>query len=179
MMFTDQRWVDFVPSFFEHHILKDPTYNVAYWNLHARTLTWDGRRYLVDGAPLRFFHFSGFDFRKPWLLSRHQGERPRILLSEHPALAQICREYAGEPRRGRYRRACTRAIRVGQDRLGYAAHPPHPPVVLGGLAAAEADHGPEPPDPFDAAHPTAFIDWLNSPAERWTSWCFTIPAFHL
>ena len=35
MMFTDQRWVDFVPSFFEHHILKDPTYNVAYWNLHA------------------------------------------------------------------------------------------------------------------------------------------------
>ena len=36
MMFTDQRWVDFVPSFFDHHILKDPGYNVAYWNLHGR-----------------------------------------------------------------------------------------------------------------------------------------------
>ena len=39
MMFTDQRWVDFVPSFFEHFILKDPTCNVAYWNLHERILT--------------------------------------------------------------------------------------------------------------------------------------------
>ena len=94
MMFTDQRWVDFVPSFFEHHILKDPAYNVAYWNLHARDLTWDGSRYMVDGAPMRFFHFSGFEFEKPWLLSRHQGERPRILLSERPALgttlSRIC-----------------------------------------------------------------------------------------
>src|SRR5262245_17225008 len=94
MMFTDQRWVDFVPSFFEHHILKDPSYNVAYWNLHARDVTWDGQRYLVDGAPMRFFHFSGFDVAKPWLLSRHQGERPRILLSERPALGRLCREYA-------------------------------------------------------------------------------------
>jgi hypothetical protein len=59
MMFTDQRWVDFVPGFFDHFILKDPTYNVAYWNLHARNLTWDGHGYLVNGQPLTFFHFSG------------------------------------------------------------------------------------------------------------------------
>ena len=35
MMFTDQRWADFVPCFFDHHILKDTAYNVAYWNLHG------------------------------------------------------------------------------------------------------------------------------------------------
>ncbi len=92
-MFTDQRWVDFVPSFFDHHILKDPGYNVAYWNLHGREVFNDGDRYLVNGVPLRFFHFSGFDARKPWLLSKHQGERPRVLLSERPALAQLCRDY--------------------------------------------------------------------------------------
>ncbi len=43
MMFTDQRWVDFAPSFFDHFILKDPTYNVAYWNLHERDLDVDRR----------------------------------------------------------------------------------------------------------------------------------------
>ena len=93
MMFTDQRWVDFVPSFYDHVILKDPTYNVAYWNLHGRDLSWNGTGYLVDGKPLTFFHFSGFDGRRPHLLSKHQGERPRILLSERPALARICRDY--------------------------------------------------------------------------------------
>ena len=89
-MFTDQRWVDFVPSFFDHHILKDPGYNVAYWNLHGREVFSDGDRYLVDGEPLRFFHFSGFDARKPWLLSKHQGERPRVLLSERPGARADC-----------------------------------------------------------------------------------------
>ena len=93
MMFTDQRWVDFVPSFFDHHILKDPGYNVAYWNLHGRDVTLDGDRPLVDGVPLRFFHFSGFDSRRPWLLSKHQGERPRVLLSERPAIAELCKDY--------------------------------------------------------------------------------------
>ena len=66
MMFTDQRWVDFVPSFFDHYILKDPGYNVAYWNLHGRArdaptaidISW-------TASPLRFFHFSGFDSGSP------------------------------------------------------------------------------------------------------------------
>src|SRR5262249_2673316 len=93
MMFTDQRWMDFAPSFFDHFILKDPTYNVAYWNLHERELTWTGDGYLVNGKPLTFFHFSGFDRKKPYLLSKHQGDRPRILLSERPTVARICRDY--------------------------------------------------------------------------------------
>ena len=93
-MFTDQRWVDFVPSLFDHLILKDPGYNVAYWNLHGRELTLDGERYLVDGVPLRFFHFSGFDVARPALLSSHQGDRPRILLSDRPVLARLCQDYA-------------------------------------------------------------------------------------
>jgi hypothetical protein len=39
--FVDQRWMDFVhgvmPDFF---VLRDPSYNVAYWNLHGRELTY-------------------------------------------------------------------------------------------------------------------------------------------
>jgi len=163
MMFTDQRWVDFVPSFFEHHILKDPTYNVAYWNLHARDLTWDGERYLIGGAPLRFFHFSGFDVTKPWLLSRHQGDRPRILLSERPALERLCREYAAalteagieDHRHGPYGWSTSASGVPLSARIRR--------LYWEGLTSSEAGRGFEPPDPFDAAKPSSFIDWLNSP----------------
>ncbi len=62
-MFTDQKWIDLVPSFFDnYHILKDPGYNVCTWNLTRRVIKLTGTGdYLVDGKPLRFFHFSGFD----------------------------------------------------------------------------------------------------------------------
>ena len=93
MMFTDQRVIDFVPAFFEPCLLKDPGYNVAYWNLHARTITREDG-YRVNGVPLRFFHFSGFDLEQPWLLSRNQGARPRILLSERPDVRELCEDYA-------------------------------------------------------------------------------------
>ena len=62
-LFTDQKWFDLVPCFFERHrIIHDPGYNVATWNLsrHAFTRTNTGD-YEVDGRPLRFFHFSGVD----------------------------------------------------------------------------------------------------------------------
>jgi glycosyltransferase involved in cell wall biosynthesis/2-polyprenyl-3-methyl-5-hydroxy-6-metoxy-1,4-benzoquinol methylase len=166
MMFTDQRWVDFVPSFFEHHILKDPGYNVAYWNLHARDFKHEGGRYTVDGAPLRFFHFSGFDPRKPWLLSKHQGDRPRVLLSERPALAQICGEYRRELE------ACGANANgrppYGWDRLpsGMALTPRMRRLYRSALVDAEQLGTPEPAGPFDEARPEDFVRWLNSPAKN-------------
>ena len=38
MRFVDQRWVDFVPGLYPVDILRDPSYNVAYWNLDHRDL---------------------------------------------------------------------------------------------------------------------------------------------
>ena len=49
-MHLDQRWLDQVPSYFDHHVLRDPTYNLAYWNLHERPTSWDGETLWV-GAP--------------------------------------------------------------------------------------------------------------------------------
>jgi len=165
MMFTDQRWVDFVPSFFDHYILKDPGYNVAYWNLHGRELYNDGGRYFVNGVPLRFFHFSGFDPRKPWLLSKHQGERPRVLLSERPALAQICKEYLTS-----LEAAGIQAD--GTPPYGWSHLPSGVPITTrmrrlywSGLVCAEQGKCPEPPSPFDETNPDRFLAWLNSPAE--------------
>jgi hypothetical protein len=59
-LFTDQRWCDHVPGLFGRvHILRDPGYNVASWNLGQRPLaiTEDGSL-LAAGCPLRFFHFT-------------------------------------------------------------------------------------------------------------------------
>lgn len=62
-LFTDQKWIDLVPSLFDrHHIVRDPGYNVATWNLSHRAITRDTTgHWLVNGQPLRFFHFSGVD----------------------------------------------------------------------------------------------------------------------
>lgn len=59
-LFTDQRWCDHVPSFFDQvHILKHPGYNVASWNLSQRPLSTDlSGNILANGHPLRFFHFT-------------------------------------------------------------------------------------------------------------------------
>ena len=51
-MHFDQRWLDYAPSFVESlGVVREPGYNVAYWNLGER-----GER---EGW--RLFHFSGFD----------------------------------------------------------------------------------------------------------------------
>jgi glycosyltransferase involved in cell wall biosynthesis len=89
--FVDQRWMDLVlgtvPDF---ELVRDPAYNVAYWNLHNRRLSKDGETYLVDGNPLRFFHFSGYDPRRPHLLSKHQN---RIRIEDDPVLLELCEVY--------------------------------------------------------------------------------------
>ncbi|HVR41082.1 MAG TPA: glycosyltransferase, partial [Thermoanaerobaculia bacterium] len=93
-LFVDQHWIDFVPALFEPWILKDPGYNVAYWNLPHRVLTRDGDTIKVNGSALRFFHYSGFTPRTPHLLSKHQHQSLRIRLSDMPLLAELCERYA-------------------------------------------------------------------------------------
>jgi glycosyltransferase involved in cell wall biosynthesis len=93
-LFVDQRWIDFTPAFFAPCILKDAGYNVAYWNLPHRVLAREGERIVVNGRPLRFFHYSGFSPRAPHLLSKHQLHSVRVRLSESPLLAELCARYA-------------------------------------------------------------------------------------
>lgn len=71
-LFVDQKFIDLVPGFADHvRILRDPTLNVAYWNLQQRNLSRRGDKWIVDGRPLKFFHFSGLDPHDTSILSKH------------------------------------------------------------------------------------------------------------
>lgn len=61
-IFTDQRWGDLAPAMFRGvYIWKDPGCNVATWNISNRIITKESGKFYVNGSPLKFYHFSGFD----------------------------------------------------------------------------------------------------------------------
>ncbi|WP_321840471.1 hypothetical protein [Paraburkholderia bannensis] len=71
-MCGDQRWLDLVPTLFPRSkICRHRGMNVGYWNLHERDITSGNGGFEVDGAPLVFFHFSGFIPESPLALSAH------------------------------------------------------------------------------------------------------------
>lgn len=62
-LFTDQRWIDLVPALFEGVcVLRSARLNVAPWNLTTRRLVGDlSGGFTINGNPLGFYHFTGFD----------------------------------------------------------------------------------------------------------------------
>lgn len=93
MLFTDQRWIDLVPGMWETSILRDPGYNVAYWNLDNRPVERREGTLYAGGRLLRFFHFSGYRPDVPWVLSKYVADNPRVVLSDHPVVAELCEDY--------------------------------------------------------------------------------------
>jgi len=61
--FVDQRWIDYAPIFLNSYIIKEPGYNVSYFNLQEYVSKYDPQKII-------FFHFSGFDIN---YISRHQN----------------------------------------------------------------------------------------------------------
>ena len=58
-VYTDQRWMDLAPSYFDIFVMRDPTMNVAPWNIDERDLQEVNARWCVGTQPLTFAHFSG------------------------------------------------------------------------------------------------------------------------
>src|SRR5216684_3851400 len=82
-LFVDQKWIDLTPGLFPGvRILRHDGYNVAYWNLGQRTVIADGNSVTVNGQPLRFFHFSGFDPASPDLVSRYNYKQKLAVAGE-------------------------------------------------------------------------------------------------
>lgn len=91
-LFVDQLWLNLAPLYIRNSVvLYDPGYNVAYWNFPERTPTVSNGQVLINERwPLVFFHFSGYDFAEPGILSRHQKE---YTLDSHPAFAPLFQNY--------------------------------------------------------------------------------------
>lgn len=60
-IFTDQKWIDLAPCFFDVHVLKHHGYDFATWSLLDSDLRKTEDGHIVNGDPLRFIHFSGLD----------------------------------------------------------------------------------------------------------------------
>jgi hypothetical protein len=82
-IFTDQRWVDLAPCFFSDlKVLRDPEFNVCTWNITNREVAGDVEQGLtVNGRPLCFYHFSGFDSGAQKLMLGVYGGRNKALQS--------------------------------------------------------------------------------------------------
>lgn len=80
-LFTDQKWANLIPCFFDRYkVVRSPAFNVATWNLSTRRVsgTLDGG-ICVNGEPLGFYHFSGFDSGDQELMLRKYAPDSQIL----------------------------------------------------------------------------------------------------
>lgn len=59
-VFTDQKWIDLAPCFFDVEIFKHRGYDFAPWSLLDCGMTEQNGNYFIKGDPLRFIHFSGY-----------------------------------------------------------------------------------------------------------------------
>lgn len=167
MLHGDQRWLDFVPTLFDHHILRDPTYDVAYWNLHERPTAWvDGRLCVVD-QPVRCFHYSGLTDARPWALSGFAAERPRAALADLPAVARQCRGWLARRRsvdaEGDRARGYAWAASAGGIALDRRARRLWRDALLGAEADPTGAAG-RPPSPF-AGDGGAWERWVANDVE--------------
>jgi glycosyltransferase involved in cell wall biosynthesis len=90
---VDQRWVDWATNFLDIDVVRDLGLNVAYWNLHERSIR-NGKVYPVnvsesEGYTLRFFHFSGFIGPTLAKISRHSTRR----FKETESLNDVIKSY--------------------------------------------------------------------------------------
>jgi hypothetical protein len=60
-IFTDQKWINLAPCFFNVHILKHEGYDFATWSLLTTPMTRREGILYAGNDPLRFVHFSGYD----------------------------------------------------------------------------------------------------------------------
>jgi hypothetical protein len=78
-IFTDQKYCDLVPGLFDRvYVERDPGCNVASWNLSRRTLRFDGGSILVNGSPLKFYHFTKIGGAGDIMTERYAQENTEV-----------------------------------------------------------------------------------------------------
>lgn len=92
-MFYDQLFINLVPAYFDNYfILRHKGYNMAGWNMYERTITkTDDQQIIINGdIPLRFFHYSGYQFSKPDVICKYND---RFDFISRPDVKEIFNDY--------------------------------------------------------------------------------------
>ncbi|MEP7012237.1 MAG: glycosyltransferase [Acidobacteriota bacterium] len=156
-VFVDQSWMDLAPAFLDDvAIVRDPIYNVAYWNLPQRRTAWNGERLTADGRPVGFFHFSGIDFDNLEPISKHQN---RISLSSRPELRPLFERYRAQVREAGH------AQLVGVP-YGFRSFPGTDvavPWIARRLLQRMDPKGRRWPNPYDIYNQDSYFAWLVEP----------------
>ena len=152
-LFTDQRWIDLVPAFFDDvGIVRVTRHDVATWNLTTRHLDGDFTRgFTVDGAPLGFYHFTGFDKGDHHLMAARNA-------AGNKSVAMLLQWYAD------------RIKRLGTDPLcqtpwAFGAFDNAEPIVAAQRVVyrERVDLQRAFPDPFDAS---GYLQWWNAQGRK-------------
>jgi glycosyltransferase involved in cell wall biosynthesis len=156
-LFVDQKWMDLVPGLHDGvHVLRDPGYNVAYWNLHGRNVEGSLDDPRCNGRPLVFFHFSGVDPEALGRVSKHQN---RFTLGDVGGARALYEDYRDRLLAAGYRE--TRAWPYAWAAFDNGvAIPDVARSFYHSLGRSRRRFG----DPFRIG-PGSFFEWLNAPVK--------------
>jgi hypothetical protein len=183
-LFQEQGWVTAALTLFPHHLLRDRGCNVMGWNLQDRDVEWDGDTPMIDGGPLRHFHFVyGFRADDPDVLAPAQRDPTSEAaalwpgLDDRPGVARLCREYAERLLAAGWRTARAQPHRFERPLDGSPLDQWMRDRYRSALIRAESAGEAEPPNPFTHGADT-FRDWVETapPPERAGPWMRTAAA---
>ncbi|MDE1154390.1 MAG: group 1 glycosyl transferase [Acidobacteriaceae bacterium] len=119
-LFVDQKWMNLVPGMFDRvFITRDAGLNMAYWNLHERSLAKGSDGWVVESpvsgrVPLRFFHFSGIVVTDDSVLSKHTN---RFTLDARPDLTEAFAAYKQAVRAEKASASAAESLPYGFDTM--------------------------------------------------------------
>jgi hypothetical protein len=158
-MHVDQKWMDLAPALFDEvFILREPGYNVAYWNLHSRTIQLLDGRIRVNGEPCYFFHFSGFDPLNISIVSKHQN---RFTIHDLGQAACLFEQYRELLLANGHEHAKTWPYAFGCFDNGVKI-PDIARLMYHTLGSERKQFG----NPFSTTSVRSFFSWLNEPVSR-------------
>lgn len=85
-LFFDQPFLNYTSAFFDSAgVLRDTSYNAAYWNMDERKLTGSLQEgFYIDDQPLAFFHFTHLGYRQEEVFGYMKSFGPNVLdLTQH------------------------------------------------------------------------------------------------
>jgi GT2 family glycosyltransferase/glycosyltransferase involved in cell wall biosynthesis len=152
----DQRWTDLMHGMSAQvGRWLDPGVNAGYWRAATSRFELRDGDVIVDGGPLRTFHFTGLDPGRPGRLSRYDN---RTVLSQEPALARICSEFVERLQRAGHAQCSQWPYEFATTASGATLD-----GLLRGLWDRANHEGALRATPFTAEGERAFLEWLAEP----------------